>query len=168
MGKFLFLTFLFSLRFPNTAAIFAVSLTQKSSDVSLVGRDQLARDAWAGLDTCWSTGPSTGQQQRVRVGLFAAEGQDSEPSRANHWRDLGAVSGWLEAGWQIQVLVGRSERTRECRVLRGLRLDWDAQDQHVAVAGPPDFLYHRQPGSSGMYVYVRTMHAASLIEHHII
>lgn len=46
---------------------YAVSLTQKSSDVSLVGRDQLARGyAWAWLDTYWSTGSSVGEQQRVR------------------------------------------------------------------------------------------------------
>lgn len=40
-----------------------------------------------------------GQQQRVRVSVFA-EGQDAGPSRANHWRVLGAVSAYL-AGLQV-------------------------------------------------------------------
>lgn len=75
---------------------YAVSLTQKSPNVSLFGRDQLAKGCvpgpgWIHIGPQDQASASNKESERVTVSLFA-EGQDAGPSRANHWRDLGAVS----------------------------------------------------------------------------
>lgn len=155
---------------PRHACSYAVSLTQKPSDVSLFGRAQLAKGyAWPGWTHIGPQHQASARNQESESAWLRKDRMldQAEPTTGGIWAPC--PRGW--AGWQVaRRQVSRSERTREQRrVVRGSRLGWD-------VRGPTStsqwrvrltsYTLSTRSSPSACCTHVVCMQPASLIEHH--